>query len=247
MPFLSLKKYIIILSVFFTLLSCHQAPKPEITTSFDVNFEILNGKVKQLREELRKNKQDPPYTYITNFDIHGNATQMDIIGAMLSYEYSYDNTGRKISVTEKNNVDTLHLYEYLYKYDMNGRIVEMSCNTNDLTVHTGAQLRKKHLYVPKKDRVFYKYDATGNRVEDNHYRDQEHEWRKTYKYDEKHLLIEEEYFSGDDKKPTTKATYRYTSFDSKGNWLRRVGEVKDYGPPRQEIPQPVVMRKITYY
>jgi len=129
---------------------------------------------------------------------------------------------------------------------MNGRIAEMSYNTNDLKRNPDEQLRKELFYV-KGDSVFYKYNVAGNIIEANGYHDGKQEWRGTYKYNEKHLLIEEAYFYGDLKKPKSKTSYHYPSFDLKGNWLKRIGDIKNFGPPRDGITEPVALREIIYY
>jgi len=67
---MSFKRSILIVSLLLTF-SCHQAPKPE-TTSFDTNFEILHGRVKQLQEFYRGGKENGGDTDINDFDIRGN-------------------------------------------------------------------------------------------------------------------------------------------------------------------------------
>jgi hypothetical protein len=248
-PIMSFSKPIAIISTILAL-SCHITPKSEITTSFDTHFEILHGKVKQLREVYREGKWAGSDTSITDFDIHGNALRTLTTGyddGLVKYEYQYDKSGKKIEVTGKDSLRIPYFNVPLYKYDMNGRIVEMSSNSKELKENPDTVMRNKYFYLPKQDKWFYKYDAAGNRVQQDWYFEQKHMYRREYKYNEKHLLIEEAYFYGDDKKPNSKTSYHYTAFDSKGNWLRRVGMVTDFGPPAQEIPQPVVMRKITYY
>jgi len=235
MPF---KRSILIVSALLAV-SCHQAPKPEITTAYDTHFEILNGKVKQLQEMYREGKEAQSDTDINDFDIHGKLIRTKKAGSsngMIKYEYKFDKGGKKMELTVKNNQ---RLFPYNYKYDVNGRIIQQTIDTKMLKPNSDHELVQ--------DRFFYKYDNTGNRIEVDYYFEQEHKYRILYRYNDKRLLLEEQYFYGDDKKPSNKITYRYTSFDEQGNWLRRIGQVKDYGPIRQEISEPVVTRKISYY
>ena len=222
-------------------LSCHEASKPDSTAIYDTHLEILQGKVKELREMDRESKGSPSDTNIADFDINGNIIRTKHTGSwnsLVKCTYQYNDQGKKITATAKDSLKMPHSYMTFGKYDRSGRIIEVNSNSETPEEDPDTSMQYKWLY---------KYDAAGNRVQEDQYYEQEHKYRTMYKYDDKHLLIEEEYFYGDGKKPTMKTSYRYTSFDSKGNWLRRVGEVKDYGPSAQEIPQPVVVRKITYY
>jgi len=124
----------------------------------------------------------------------------------------------------------------IYKYDNDGRIVVQVWN---------ARVLDPTLYSAK-DNTIYKYDAAGDRIEES-YTSEDYSYKKLYKYNDKHLLIEETYFHREGKKPESKTSYRYTSFDGKGNWLEQIGHVTQYGPPAQQIMEPVVRRKISYY
>ncbi|MFB9843484.1 hypothetical protein [Mucilaginibacter ginsenosidivorans] len=195
--------------------------------------------MKQLQETYRESKENGLETDITDFDIRGNPTQSKKTGGCgcsAKYEYRYDKNGKKLELAIKNDQ---RLFPFTYKYDTSGRIVQETVDTKMLKLNSDNEVMQ--------DKFFYKYDASGNRIQEDYYFEQEHRYRILYRYNGNHLLIGEEYFYGDDKKPTTQTSYHYTAFDAKGNWLRRVGDVKDFGPPRQEIPEPVVIRKITYY
>lgn len=238
-----LKKLILPAGVLLAVLSCHQAPKPEITTSYDINFETLHGKVKQLVEMYTAYLGVPLETDVTDFDTAGNVIQMRNTGhcnCLTKYVYTYDKTGKKISITTKDSTDDVYFPKPLYKYDRHGHIVEMSSQGKIDTEFPNVVVQYK---------CVYKYDAAGDRVQLDFYSDNEQGTRMKYKYNQKHLLIEEWYLYALDSKKLrgSRTTYHYTSFDSKGNWLKQVGKVKDYGPPIQEIPEPVVTRKITYY
>jgi hypothetical protein len=161
---------------------------------------------------------------------------------LIKYVYTCDKAGKKITITTKDSIDDMYFPRPVYKYDAFGHMIEVSSKEK-----TDIQFQKEYSYVPGIYKFIYKYDAAGNRIQADFYFNQEHQDRSTYKYDDKHLLIEMHYFIGDEKKLTSKTSYHYTSFDSNGNWLRQVGQVKDDGSPRQEIREPVVTRKITYY
>lgn len=234
MPF---RRPILLAVASIVILSCHKEYKPEIITAFDTNFEIMHGKVKQLQKFYREEKGDPGETETNDFDIHGNLVQTrraGISNAVIKYEYVYGPDGKKTAVMTTVAEEQVPV---IYKYDTNGRVVLEVWNARVLDpAQYGA-----------KDNAIFKYDAAGNRIEER-YSSGDDSYKIQYKYDDKHLLIAEEYFDGPDKKPVNKTTYHYTAFDAKGNWLRRVGQVEDYGPVvRQEIHQPIVVRKISYY
>ncbi|HVV55533.1 MAG TPA: hypothetical protein VHC47_09425 [Mucilaginibacter sp.] len=239
MPFLHMlfRRPILLSAASIVTLSCHKEYKTEITTAFDAYFEILHGKVKQLQEFYRQEKGDPGETETNDFDIHGNLMQTrraGISNAVIKYEYVYGPDGKKTAVM---TIAVEEQVPVIYKYDTNGRIVLEVWN---------ARVLDPAQYGAKNNAIF-KYDAAGNRIEEI-YSSKDYSYRIQYKYDDKRLLIEEEYFNGDVKKPVNKTTYHYTAFDAKGNWLRRIGQVEDYGSVvRQEIHRPIVVRKISYY
>ncbi|MBS1531864.1 MAG: hypothetical protein JSU01_16270 [Bacteroidetes bacterium] len=217
-------------------LSCHQAPKSEITTAYYYyNAGILHGRVKQLTEIYRGGKSNQYDTTTTDFDVYGNSIRTKTIGdepSLFNYKYTTDKKGTKISLIA-NDVNAVR---YSYNHS-NGQVME----TDMITLNSDHELEH--------EKYFFRYDAAGNIIQNN-YRDidLEMDYKLTYKYNDKNLLIEDDYFYSDDKKPRIKTTYRYTSFDSKGNWLTRVGQVTDYGRvASQVIHQPLVVRKISYY
>jgi hypothetical protein len=194
--------------------------------AFDTHFEILYGKVRQLCEMYREGKETQSDTDINDFDIQGNVRQMKNTGSCncsVKYEYKFDQRGKKMKLTVKNSQ---RLIPYTYKYDVNGYIIQQTIGNKMLKPNSDHELMQ--------DKFFYQYDSAGNRVREDYYYEQEHKYHIIYKYNYKHVLLEQEYFYGDDEKPTNKITYRYTYFDGHGNWLRRVGQVKDYGPRRRK-------------
>jgi hypothetical protein len=196
---------------------------------------MLHGRVKQLTEIYRGGKSNKYDTTTTVFDVYGNSIQTKTIGdepSLFNYKYTIGKKGAKISLIANDVNPVRDSYNR-----SNGRVLE----TDMVTINSDHELEH--------DTYLFKYDAAGNIIQQNYQDiDPRMDYRWTYKYNDKYLLTEEEYFNGDDKKPTTKTTYRYTSFDPKGNWLRRIGQVMDYGRVvSQVIPQPVVVRKISYY
>lgn len=233
-------KTVLLGSAVLILSSCNKAPKPEITTLYCYSdLDILHNQVKQLTEIYRGGKSDKYDTLTTDFDAHGNSIQTKCIGSdnyLVKYEYRYDKSGRKTELIETGGQSDA---PYIYKFDTIGRIAQKNEDPKALKPDPYNQLLQ--------EKFFYRYNAAGDRIQEDDYLDEDHLSRITYKYDYKHLLLEEDYFRGDDEKTVHKTFYHYTSFDSKGNWLRRVGKVKNDGLPMQEIIEPVVVRKISYY
>jgi hypothetical protein len=143
-----------------------------------------------------------------------------------NYKYTHDQKGTRIRLVPSRFPDSCNY--------ANGRVVEMDeVDTN--SHHLISQV--KH---------FFKYDAAGDRIVQDDYTDNDYQFRQLYKYNDKHLLTEEEFLLVGKKKGGNKMAYRYISFDSKGNWLERKGKTKVYGL-ELEIPEFVEVRKISYY
>jgi hypothetical protein len=254
MPF---KRLILIATSLFTL-SCHQAPKPEITTSFDTEFEILHGRVKQLSEAYKDNEYGKPETHVTDFDIHGNAIETTSRGdcnCLVKYEYQYDKTGKKNAVIVRNNE---RLFPFKYKYDASGRIAQFSVDTKELQDDPASNM-------PKQEKGFYKYDTAGDMVRRDGYLDTLHQSMGKYRYNSQHVLIQADEFyqvrmnnKGPDllnkrQQPDEKIIYQYEVFDAKGNWLKRmvvkhINPNTYFGPkPKESVETDIEVRKITYY
>lgn len=237
------KPVLILLSLL--AISCAKKPKQEITTRFDTNFETLKDKVKQL-SEISRDWKDRPDTLTTDFDVYGNATQArrrNDCNCLGKYKYRYDKNGKKTEVILKNDA---RLFPYKYTYDTNDHIVE-------LTVGTKEQ-RDYPPFSDKVDKGFYKYDPAGDMIEDDEYKsDGEYCYLIKYKYNDKHLLLERDFFEGAERYLETKAGYKYLSFDKKGNWIKRIITKHDnpsfyIGPkPKGSIKIDTEVRKIIYY
>jgi YD repeat-containing protein len=233
-PVMSLKKPIFIASVLIAFLSCHRASKMDVTTTYDTQFEILNGKVRELTETYKTQSNDQE-TDITTFDKNGNAAQARQIRAhqngIIKYSYKYDKNDKKTEITLNNGG-----IQATYKCDKNGRAVELNTDVKEFYV------ANIHLY---------KYDSTGNMIESDSYRDKEHLFSTKFIYNGQHLLMEEDKLDTG-KRLTIRAIYSYKAFDGKHNWLKRVNNVEYYfgeigGDNQPTVRKDTITRKITYY
>ncbi len=232
---MSLKKPIFIASVFITFLSCHGALKMDVTTTYDTQFEILNGKVKELTE-THKTQSNDLETDITAFDQNGNATQARVISGSsknytVKYSYKYDQNGKKKEITLNNGG-----IQATYKCDKNGRAAELNTDVKEFYV------ANIHLC---------KYDSAGNMIEMESCRDKEHLFSTKFIYNGQHLLMEEDKLDTG-KRLTIRAIYSYQAFDGKHNWLKRVNNVEYYfgeigGDNQPVVRKDTITRKITYY
>jgi hypothetical protein len=139
------------------------------------------------------------------------------------YTYKYNTNGKKIEAIIYSGVDS----GIVYKYDRNGRIYELIRNTK---------------YEPGEKSEF-KYNAAGDIIEAKEFNSKIISYLTIYKYDQRHLLTEKIGFKGNKfgDKPSyfVKVTYRYKSFDAKGNWTK----VMEHFWGTEDS----VTRKITYY
>jgi len=206
----------------------------KVTTIYDTQFEILNGRVKELTETYKTQSNDLE-TDVTTFDKNGNATQVKQIRARgswtIKYNYKYDKNGKKSEITLSDGGRPV-----TYKCDKNGRATEVN-------------LEAKELYVANTH--LYEYDNTGNMIEMDSYRGKKHLFSTKFIYDGQHLLMEEDKLDTN-KRLTIRAIYLYKAFDGKHNWLKRVNNVEYYFEGIRGDNQPVVRkdtitRKITYY
>jgi len=206
----------------------------EATTTYDTQFEILNGNVKELTE-IYKTQSNDLETDITTFDKNGNATQAKQIRAhqcgIIKYSYKYDKNGKKLEITLNDGETSV-----TYKCDKNGHAAE---------VHIEA----KEFYIANIH--LSKYDSTGNRIEMDSYRDKEHLFSTKYLYNGRHLLMEQDKLDTG-KRVVLRVIYSYQAFDEKHNWLKRVNNVEYYfgeigGDNQPEVRKDTITRKITYY
>jgi len=239
------KSLIPIICVALILLSCHKAPKPEIMTIYYYHFDILHGRVKQLTETYKTGSYSRPDTSTTDFDVYGNSLQTKTRGdceCLVKYEYRYDKGRKKTELIGKSSV---RLFPNVYKFDTSGRVVGLNVYTKMLKKNSDEQMQEKFLFT---------YDATGNRIEEDYYLEPDNQYRKKFKYDNRHILTEEDYYSylnapdTLDKKrlPYVKTIYHYTSFDSKGNWLKRIAEEVSHNFPVVTSKDPVTGKSTTY-
>ena len=205
--------------------------KPVGTTNYYEPFEILNGRVKQVKEMFEDVTSGKPEIVITNFDKEGNAIQTheSVLGGDSNttvYNYKYDKDGVRTEVA----MMSAELGDDIYQCDEYGRIARKSTRTD---------MVKNNSMEPLQEKSFYKYDEAGNMIEADLYLETELRFSEKYKYNNKHLLLEKDAFSRAEKFADT-TTYQYQSFDKNGNWTKRARLIKDNEPF-------TVTRYITYY
>lgn len=236
---MKMNKYLCIIIILF-ITACREQPKPiskpEVVTIFDANFEILNGKVKQLTEIA-----PAPYsgneTTVTGFDLHGNATQTINKSSLeddWKYAYKYDKNGKKTQLTAYGSGPHPEFKQRLYKYDTTVHIIEMSFPIKQLRDDSDTELAR---------RIFrYQYNMAGDMVQMEGYGEKKHQFTKRYCYNPQHFLIliatkdVGGQFGG-------QISYKYLSVDKQGNWLKRIAIPSYYDAGKADT----ITRRITYY
>jgi len=235
------KSILVILTLFS--LSFQKGDKPETTRLLNDNLEVLNGSVKQLIETEHNHtaESDYPLAFVTNTDFNKGG---DIISQRkmeiwekkwreIKYTYQYDSKGRKtktiVGFPKEWGSNSYGIWTY--SYDKNGNIVES-------TIHW----RKEK---PKGEEN-YKYDANGNMIEINPIKG-DYFYRTAYRYNNKGLLIKET-AEPDQNGHGLDYLIEYKSFDSKGNWLKKIRIKQFYPIPNSKARFiDTITRKITYY
>ena len=220
-------------------LSCKAKHNPGETLVYDNNLEVLYSKVKQVTEITKE-----PHnleTFIIDFDLHSNITCVirkelcitevdttELCNDSLKWEYKYDKNGNLTDAIVKRG-----LFPQVIKYDKNGRVAQRSSESKEL--------RENSDHILKQDKFYYKYDGDGYLIKCDYYYDTEHKFSKKYKYNDRHLLIEEDMFS---RWQESKTIYKYQAIDEKGNWLTRTGSINI---DNKSFETDTNTRKITYY
>ena len=231
--------------VIFTLfsLSFQKEDKPKTTMLFNDNLEILKGSVKQLIETEHNHtaESDYPLAFVTNtdFDRRGDIIsqrKMEIWEKkwrQIKYLYKYNTKGRKaktVVIFPKEWGSNSHSI-WTYKYDESGNIVESA-------IHWGKEKIK--------GKEIYKYNSNGNMIEINPING-DYFYKIGYKYNNKGLLIKETE-DPDQNGHGLGYLIEYKSFDSKGNWLKKIRIKQFYPIPTSKFRFiDTVTRKITYY
>lgn len=236
---MKMNKYLCIIIILF-ITACREQPKPiskpEVVTIFDANFEILNGKVKQLTETSATSYAGVETT-VTDFDLHGNATQKinkNDAEDSWKYVYQYDRSGKKTGMIAHGGGMHPEFHQLRYQYGKAGRVAVMAFYTKALKDDSDSELKEKKFY--------YKYDDAGNMVQTDGYYEKDRQFAKRYKYNLQHFLTAMDVFIGD-QRYESRSFYKYPSIDKQGNWLKRIETRIGYEPGREDT----VTRKITYY
>jgi hypothetical protein len=205
--------------------------KPVGTVNYYEPFEILNGRVKQVKEMFEDVTSGKPEIVVTDFDKQGNAIQTheSVLRGdsnTIVYNYKYDKIGIRTEVA----MMSAELGDDIYQCDEYGRIARKSMRTD---------MVKNNSMEPLQEKSFYKYDAAGNMIEADLYLETELRFSEKYKYNNRHLLLEKDALSHDANFTDT-TTYKYQSFDKNGNWTKRARIIQGNEPF-------TVTRYITYY
>ena len=232
-------KSLILILCTLPLISFQVIPTSKTTRLFNDNLEILNGNIKQLIETEHNHTIESEYplawAIVTNFD----------------------KKGKVVSQKRKELWDKKwHEIKYLYKSDSNGKEIQVGIKTSEKSISTykyGADgiIKESILYWNKselKGKVIYKYDNWGNVVQINPTQG-EYFFKTKYLYDSKQHIIKE-IWHVNDKGQGFEYSIEYKSFDSKGNWLKKLKTNRFYYPlPNGQNAKLVdtIERKITYY
>lgn len=203
----------------------------------DAQDERLKGNVKTLIEEeedltgtwsvrgIKKSSE----TYFNeegnkikkvSYDYKGNPSTIVVYGYIngarvsnennIDYEYNPPPMGIPAGASNNNKirkpVDNRYSNKYEYKYDTDNKIKEL------LNYRNTGELDTRTTYI-----------YNGNKITETIYDSQgKVSWKTTETYDDKGNLIEAVYDNTSSKRPDSKYTYTYDSFDEKGNWTKRI-------------------------
>ncbi len=193
--------------------------KGDVTSVAELEYSVAEGGRKARKDSLR-------IRMVTSFDSNGNAMEFvtyspdDKVQSRSVYEYDKD--GNFIEIKRYKADGSLHVTTKL-EYDRVGNIV----GEENYDPSGGLFMTTKGKYV------------NGNRIVYDRFGPNGHLFLKSnYKFDKKGNEIEErEFDSHHGLKYTT--TYKYSKYDKKGNWLRKVVY-------KNKEPRTIIEREITY-
>jgi len=204
----------------------------------DRDFAGLKGKVHQVSHgnQMPSMQDKSAYGESETYDEQGNLIARVEFGPDTYLRRAYVHVDAKTvleywsekpSLPDSKETDAHLSAKFVYKYDGKGNRIEKSI------FHKDGSLASKHKYT---------YDPKGRRITESTEVGKEVSDVLKFTYDETGNVIAQA--SG-----TQKTTYRYTQFDSAGNWIKRIssglaikeGEAQ---PTPQESPEE---RFITYY
>ncbi|HTK21705.1 MAG TPA: hypothetical protein VL442_19445 [Mucilaginibacter sp.] len=220
------------LLLFIPLLLSFQKDNLSKTVMFyDDHLETLNGKVKQLiiqNLDLRgtpflMNHYDTIYFNRKEEEIEERSGWSDGLHSTIKFDFKYTKEGKELEFLARlGNGRTIHKYDKIghrigsYYYDTDG------------------------IY----QKILYRYDTLGNINQTEAYNKSNILQHKvTYRYDDKRLLMEEDYFALNAKTYTSNVLYEYKSFDENGNWIKALKKVVQ----KYTLSIDTITRKITYY
>lgn len=204
----------------------------------DRDFDGLKGKVHQMSHgNQMPSMQDKSHDGESEtYDEQGNLIASVAVGADSYLHHTYVHVdartvleywGEKPSLPGSKEDDSRQSAKFIYRYDGKGNRIEKSVFNKD-----GSLASKQE----------YTYDPKGRRISQSTEVDKEVREELKFTRDKAGNVITQT--SG-----TQKTTYRYTEFDSSGNWIKRIisglaikeGETQ---PTMQDSPEE---RSITYY
>lgn len=150
-----------------------------------------------------------------------------------NYEYKllYDKAGNKTSMTATiQSSDDSIIHKTKWEFDKNGQAISFMSD----------------LKGPPECTSRYKYDAKGDLIEYLYVRcsHSEPDLHK-YKYNSKHLMIEDALYNGD--LLLIKNNFSYQNFDLNNNWTKSIKHTQCFPPMQASYRVDTITRKITYY
>jgi hypothetical protein len=198
----------------------------------------LTGKVKSIKEiwyeavdKLGNTTKGAEYipsfgltsSIITKYDTFGNMIIQDWYGVSM-IKYKCDNYGNRIEKSTYSLEDSTLSIKSIYKNNEKGKVIEENEYTADGTLS---------------QKIIYLYDEWGNNIEINHYdKEGTFSYKQNFEYDRQNRIIKGVLIDN----YTSMYAYAYNRFDSKGNWIERIG----FGG-ESNMPEAVYERIIEYY
>jgi hypothetical protein len=236
-------------------------------------------------KEIEYDKADTTYPFIHTYKYNdfGNEIERYVFytssGPMLDDSWTYNEKNQLVNRINYSTTSKHKLKRYMYTYDKNGFLIGMEEYDWD-SVLTQAETYKnddkgwiiekklERKGVEKATYYTYKYDGSGNKIEECHYYPKNVlEYKYTYKYDKENRKIEEiryrgknidfdyryvyeydqygnkvldDYFMNAGDPPLAHRTWTY-KYDVMGNWTESTEYDKDGNPLF------IIDREITYY
>jgi hypothetical protein len=215
-------------------LSLQKDDKLKTTMFYNDHLEVLNGKVKQLivmGMDLRGTPFMMNYADTTYFNKKGDEVETysgwsDGLHVSKKFDFKYSKDGKELEFLAR-----LGNGKTIYKYDKYDRIIGAYYYNVD------------GIY----EKILYRYDMLGNINQTEAY-DKSNALRHkiAYTYNDKRLLLKENYFALNSNTYTSDVLYEYKSFDNRNNWTKQIRKMKN-SSDTGFFNIDTVTRKITYY